>query len=368
MYMFTKRISCVLCQSHIFEDFYNLKNFPILHSMVTTNEKDDIYMDYEWKICKLCRCVQLINLIDPTILYSDDNKLLLTPLWVNHHNEFTNFINNSINIISICEIGGGSNPLYSFFKNNNLKYTILDIYETNKKIDNINYQIGNCENFTDYKDDSVLISHTFEHLYNPHNFLKSISKSSVKNLFISIPNFNAYLKNKTSILFINNQHTFYYEKENIKSLFEMYGFIQLNVINFKDHSLFFHFQKSNSIIPYQIKPINVEKELFNHFNSILLNIQKFKLDKPFYIMPSYMYGQIVYNFLNNKKHILGFIDNDINKCNKRIYGTSVLTFEPSILSSNECNDILIVKTPYFDEMYKQVKNINKNITIHTIEL
>jgi hypothetical protein len=25
-----------------------------------------------------------------------------------------------------------------------------------------------------------------------------------------------------------------------------------------------------------------------------------------------------------------------------------------------------VKTPYFDEMYKQVKNINKNITIHTI--
>ena len=81
-----------------------------------------------------------------------------------------------------------------------------------------------------------------------------------------------------------------------------------------------------------------------------------------------MYGQIVYNFLNNKENILGFIDNDINKCNKRIYGTSLLTFEPSILSSNECNDILIIKTPYYDEMINQIKIIKPNIIIHTLEL
>ena len=85
-------------------------------------------------------------------------------------------------------------------------------------------------------------------------------------------------------------------------------------------------------------------------------------------MPSITYGQMIYYFLNNKENVIGFIDNDSDKSNKRTYGTPLLTYLPSILSSNECNDILIIKTLYFNEMYNQIKNINKNITIHTIEL
>lgn len=366
--MIINRTSCVLCKSSILEDFYTLKNFPILYISTTADEKDDIYIDFEYKICKVCRCVQFTSLIDPVILYSCDNKLLLTPFWNDHHTTFSNFIKESINLTTICEIGGGSNPIYPFLKNDYLRYTILDIYENNNKIDNINYQIGNCENFIDYTDESILMSHTFEHLYNPHNFLESISKTCVKNIIISIPNFNSYLKNKSSLVFINNQHTFYYDQDSITTLFGSYGFIQKKVFNFKEHSLFFYFEKSNLIIQKSIKPITVEKELFDHFNLRPLKIKQFNLNKKFYIMPSTTYGQVIYYFLNNKENVIGFIDNDPDKLNKRTYGTPLLTYLPSILSSNECNDILIIKTLYFNEMYDQIKNINKNITIHTIDI
>jgi hypothetical protein len=84
-------------------------------------------------------------------------------------------------------------------------------------------------------------------------------------------------------------------------------------------------------------------------------------------MPSFYIGQIIYYYLNNKKNVLGFIDNDINKCGKRLYGTPLLTYSPSIINENFA-DILLANTPYFNEMKEQLMLINPNIVIHKIEI
>jgi len=361
-----QRNQCVLCLSKKLKHFYSLNNFPLLSSSTNQDISNDIYTDLKFSICNDCKCVQLVTLIEPSILYSFDNKSTLSSLWQKHHVAFTIFIKNTISLKSFCEVGGGSNPLFPFFNLPNLEYSVLDLYKCPFKLESIIYKIGNCENFTDYTEESIILSHTFEHLYYPHDFLKSVSISPVKNIFISVPYFNLWLKEKLTVNLLFNQHTFYFESAQIKNLFAKYGFICKNTQEFTNHSLFFHFIKDN-YIPINIEPSNLEIDIYNHFNLKDRNIGSFSLDKPFYIMPSFYIGQIIYYYLNNKKNVLGFIDNDINKCGKRLYGTPLLTYSPTILNENFA-DILLVNTPYFNEMKEQLMLINPNIVIHKIEI
>jgi hypothetical protein len=360
------RNQCVLCLSNKLRDFYVLNNFPLLSSPTIQDISTDIYTNLVFNICNDCKCVQLVTLIEPSILYSFDNKSTLTSLWRQHHSEFTSFIKKTIQLQTICEVGGGSNPLFPFFNLPNLDYSVLDLYECPFKIESIKYKIGNCENFTDYTEDSIILSHTFEHLYSPHDFLKSVSVSSVKNIFISVPHFNLWLKDKLTVNLLFNQHTFYFESAQLEQLFSEYGFICKNTQHFTNHSLFYHFTKETHI-PINIPPCNVEIDIYNHFNLKERNIRSFSLDKPFYIMPSFYIGQIIYYYLNNKENVMGFIDNDINKCGKRLYGTPLLTYAPSVVNETSA-DILLANTPYFNEMSKQLRLLNANIVIHKIEL
>jgi hypothetical protein len=276
-----------------------------------------------------------------------------------------NHFENSIDITSICEVGGGSNPLFEYFKNTNIQYSILDLYESTSKNKSILYKVGNCESYNSYSENSVILSHTFEHLYNPINFLKNISKSTVQNIFVSVPNLNSWLINKLTVNILFNQHTFYFEKEQLFSLFATYGYNIKDYYLFKNHSVFLHFVRSNSLESI-IKPISVEESLYRHFSSKEETIRKIKLTTNAYIMPSFYIGLIIYHYLNDKHKIIGFLDNDSNKCGKRLYGTPLITYSPSILAELRNISVIIAITPYFDEIYKQLKVINPYINIISI--
>jgi len=363
--MYANRNKCILCLDENLNDFFTIKNFPIIASPTSKSTTDDIFSNLEFKICVMCQCVQLTNLLDPSILYSFDNKSTLTPLWREHHSKFVEFIENSVDITSICEIGGGSNSLLDYFKNTNIQYSILDLYESTSKNKSIVYKVGNCEVYKDYSENSVILSHTFEHLYNPNDFLKNISESSVQNIFLSVPNFNSWLTNKLTVNILFNQHTFYFEKEQLYTLFANYGYIIKDYYLFKNHSIFIHFVKS---VPIEniIQPISVVESIYRHFSSKEDTIRKIKLTTNSYIMPSFYIGQIIYHYINDKDKIIGFLDNDLNKCCKRLYGTPLVTYSPSILSELQNISVILAVTPYFDEICEQLKLINTNINIISI--
>ena len=69
-------------------------------------------------------------------------------------------------------------------------------------------------------------------------------------------------------------------------------------------------------------------------------------------------------YLNNKENVLGFLDNDKNKCGKRLYGTPHLTYNPSILSTYTYTNIILVNTPYIKEMTEQLYKIQPTLHIH----
>jgi hypothetical protein len=290
-------------------------------------------------------------------LYADDNKSALTPMWKRHHTSFTSFIEKSLTG-SVCEVGGGSNPLVSFFTHPP-PYSVLDIYDCPNKVPSVKYIIGNCESFTDYTDESIILSHTFEHLYTPRDFLKSIRSSNVQNVFISVPHFASWLKNQSTVNILFNQHTFYFEKDDIERLFSIYGFNVERFEHFEEHSLFLHFRRRNN---------SIERSLFNHFNGNANRILDISLTSPAYIMPSFYIGQFIYHYLLNKSLVIGFLDNDLNKVGKRLYGTSLMTYSPSILETSECKHVLLFRTPYFDEMYKQLRALHPDVIIRVIDL
>ena len=363
------RIKCVICNSIKIDFFYSMREFPLLTIPTENSTESDVLVDLNYTICNECHCVQLTNLLDPAILYSSPNKSSLTPLWITHHNTFVEFImkNHDINH-RICELGGANNPLVDYFTVKPQKYSVLDLFIPNKKRSDIEYITGNIEEYRDYKENTLILSHTFEHLYNPSCFFKAVSESNVKSIFISVPNMRAMLDKKTSVSIVFSEHTFYFEKEDIEYMAALYGFECKSFNKFQDHSLFF-FLTRNNIIKKELHRKNEAKLLLTeHFYSKEEKIRRIKLDRETYIMPSHYIGQMIYHFIENKEKILGFLDNDKNKTERRLYGTPCLTYEPTILSGKENAHVLLINNSYQEEMICQLKSINPNMKITVTDI
>ena len=60
---------------------------------------------------------------------------------------------------------------------------------------------------------------------------------------------------------------------------------------------------------------------------------------------------------------MGFIDNDVNKQGKRLFGTDLNVYSPNILLDNQNEKICIVLcgTVYTDEIQEQLKNVHTNL-------
>lgn len=365
------RTNCTLCNNDDIYHYYKVDSYPLLTIATNNTLESDIFITLNFGICKRCKCVQLLNLVDPNLLYSYPNKSHLTNLWNEHHVSFTNFIKNIIDIKneSICEIGGANNNLYNFFKGIK-KYTVLDIYEPSVKNPDINYIQGNCESYIDYIESSLILSHTFEHLFNPIVFLNSLYKTNIKHIFISVPNMKTYLTDKLSINIVFAEHTFYFEKEDLIYLFRRIGYEIGSSVDFKGHSIFLHFFKTEMCeqpIMIHDKSIAAEKLLNLHNNKMRL-FSIVEITRPTYIMPSHYIGQCLYYYIKNKENVLGFLDNDTNKHNKRLYGTHLVTYPVEHIRTKKSVDVILVKSPYYDEMYSQLVLYNTNVSIYTIEI
>jgi len=199
------------------------------------------------------------------------------------------------------------------------------------------------------------MSHIFEHLYNPRKFLNNI-QDKVNDIFISIPNMDYSLTNHV-ITFLSNEHTFFINNSIILSLFAEFGYKCKTSFEFKIHSIFYHFTKSEK---KSISYFPRTNELINYFQSIENRFTTISIAQNTFIVPGSYYGQIVYYFLKNKNNILGFLDNDITKQNKRLHGTPLLTYSMEKIKEYKTPSILLIKSPYEEEIKKQLLEYNPN--------
>lgn len=376
------RNKCVICEHTKFNDV-----FDIIGTINTTSTSpflpDEIQL-LNFIGCLNCECIQLQNLFDPEKIYAEPMQCIPGPSLTEHYNLLRDFIikNKLIDDYNFFEIGGSYGTLakliihyYKHTKNINILYKILEFDSSNYlPIENVEYMNGNCETY-DFKNVKTLImSHVFEHLYEPRLFLKNISETDIEEIYISIPDMES-LSKSGDINNLNIFHTFYIDTKYITYLFKEYNYTLKDTYNYENNSIFYYFVKEQRILTNDFS-ININNT--NLINTNLINIQShfyremknkinnIIIESPFFICPSGLYGRFIYYYLNNntKNNVLGFLDSDPMKINKRLCGTHLLTYEKEKISHIEDCIVLIVSNKHKDELTKHILSCNNRTILY----
>ena len=81
-----------------------------------------------------------------------------------------------------------------------------------------------------------------------------------------------------------------------------------------------------------------------------------------YIMPAGIYGQFIYNIIEKKENVIGFLDNNPDRHTKKLYGTNKYVYLPNSIEYTNVT-IVICDCPYRKELIAGIKSINKHVNI-----
>jgi len=344
---------------------YKLDTFPYTFLPSSDDISGDTFITLNTFSCDRCGCVQLKDLVDPALLYGiPHNTTQETPMWKEHHIQFAEFVSNSMVHTSILEIGGYSGVLSNLMltKRPNISYTIMDLCDENPNIENIQFIHGNCETATIQGQATVVLSHVFEHLYNPNQFIRNMRDNNITNIIISIPNMAALI-NKKIMPIIHQEHTFFCGEEDVLYIFSKMGYSCKSTYYYKDHSIFFNFiytEMAPLTVP-STRQRSVDLNQIYEYNKT--HISNIVVDGPFFIVPAGLYGQLIYYFLKDtyKDHMIGFLDNDPCKIGKRLYGTTKPIFKMATVAEYPAITVIIFNAPYTEEIIRQLDSYNTNI-------
>jgi len=355
MKYFSIRTNCVICDNILNKILFNNDLDMISNPYVKdSNISNDIIIPYNIYVCENCGIYQNKYLGNLDIVYNKNhNNILTSNTWINHYNIFYNFIKKK-NILNtntkILEIGGGNNYLGELLLKDTANYYILEPNVTNKNKDIIYIEDWIETYNSDYNYDILILSHVLEHLYNPSEIFKFKSKY----ICISIPNLKKYVDN-IFINVLNIEHTFYYEDIHIINLFLKNNYKLINNYYYLEHSIFMIFEYDNNInldttklelynneIKLNIKIIfdNFFKEILDLKDKINILLNN-NLNDKYAIFPCNHYIQYLYTFGLEINKIDYLYDNNINKFNKKLYGTNLICKNIDFFKNNNIKIILI---------------------------
>jgi SAM-dependent methyltransferase len=353
-----------------------LDNFPIFMGCVEHQAEDDICSDMTWAISQSTGIIQLTELVPLDILYNTDHDAgVIGKVWLEHHQEFANFIN-KFKPKSILEIGGGHGILSrEYRKIDYIDWTIVEPNPSPATDVDVDYIEGFFDDKFDFhrKVDTLVHSHVFEHVYFPDKFINDIASflQEGQSLIFSLPNMEAMLKrNYTNCL--NFEHSIFITEPYVEYFLSKNGFRLIEKQYFKkDSSIFYSYVKDTGT-----KLIKLPKNLYEHNKKLYLNylqyhqnlisdinekISKTKLQQPIYLFGAHIFSQSLIQFGLSTKRIVNLLDNDIKKQGRRLYGTNLTVESPKILTNVE-NPVIILKAGiYNNEIIEDIlNNINPN--------
>lgn len=376
---FSLRKNCVLSKKDKLLKFVSLKSFPVFIGCTNQNKNKDLFFDMDWSIGKSSGLIQLKNLIDQKLIYSDYHSEAVGEVWANHHKEFSKFVINYCDE-NIIEMGGGANNLANLcVKNKKIKnwYNFelakvkRDQIKFNKKVKYINKSINDIsvKNFI-HKNTSFVHSHVLEHLYSPLETLKSILKfEQIDKMIFSIPNLKMYLKKRYSNV-INFEHTYLITEEVLKKMLNLVNFRIKKKKYYREHSIFIYAQKGTdkkknkiqSLKKYQV----MYKNMITFYKQKTLKMNKIFLNKNknnHFLFGAHVFSQFLLNMGLKENKFKYVLDNSKNKHNKRLYGSNLYVQNPEIIKKIKKPIVLANVGQYQFEIERQLRRINKNVKI-----
>lgn len=362
-----QRKNCIITNKSPLEPIYTFPKFPICMNCVDSELDDDIFEDMEWAVGPNGN-IQLSTLLDPNLIYkSYHNPGTVGKIWKNHHNEFYKFISQD-HFSNVLEIGGASGLLATNFCQTSeiFKWTILEpSLHAQMKDNRVTFVNDYFETWdTDKKFDTLVHSHVFEHSYDPTKFLKKANSLLTANglQYISIPNMEYWLSNGFTNT-LSFEHTYYLDQQVLNSLLLKTGFEPLEwIIN--DHSIFVKAKKQDQIVKHD-KDFLYIKEMFlkyiDYQKQDVKNITNKLQGKEFYLFGAHIFAQSLFNFGLDQTKVINILDNDIQKQDKRLYGTRCIVKSPKCLE-NISNPLVVLRGgSYTKEIQESLLTINPTV-------
>jgi hypothetical protein len=301
------RKKCVLCDTHLlsFTSFLH----PI-YDCADTNAAWSIQYGY----CPHCFSVQLTTLADPLVLY-DKNYIqpFQTHLWSQHNLSFVAFIAKHCPPQPLLEIGSSSFCLGKHLIHYYPDYTVFDYsIEQAVKRNDVTYIEGNCEEYQ-FTHPCIVMSHVFEHLYEPKTFIQNCLRNQVKTILLSVPSM------ESNQLHVCSQHTFQYNAQDIVYLFGLYEYKLIELVRWNTESFPCFFYCFTLDGPQHVEQILEPRHLYS-----MQYFQPFRVPPNTFLTTANMFSVVVYPWIENKKDVIGVVDVNPKKHGKKFSYTSLI--------------------------------------------
>jgi hypothetical protein len=329
------RENCIICNSKLKDNYLTTDlSIPLCCYLLDNIEKNNgISIPYNVYICGVCKTSQTKYLGDLNLIYSGNHADSTGSIMKNLHYKVKDVIKKHIiEINNITEIGSSygilSDIVLDELGNNIKKYYIIEPCfkgqeRTNKIIINDFFENVDYNNYGD--SNTILISHVFEHFYNPIEIMKKISDNkNIENIILVWPDLEYYKDNNVYHV-LNTEHTFYVDNNLIKTFFNNNCFELIEEIKYKNHSVIFVFKKNKNLSKLKLQNINYKIDdyfnfLLNKKEEILLFINENKKNnKEVCIWPASVHTQFFLMLLNSPD-VDFVLDNSPNKIGKYLYG------------------------------------------------
>jgi hypothetical protein len=328
-------------------------------------------MPYNVQVCEQCKTVQTKYIGDLQLIYENNFAGAHGTIRNTHTTLFSEFITSNTKVQSITEIGAGNGELAdSILEKREVPYTVVDPSfggnKTNKTI--LPTFFETCKN-EDIQTNTLVMSHVFEHFYNPCRVLQKFQDlSSIEFIYLSFPDLEAFIEDGTYHV-LNSEHTFYVQNQFLKEMFEVYGFVCKREYSHARHSVFFEFVRTPS---FHNKAFPVNTNTKDHterfFQRLFENIEEANTvltsSLPTYIWPCSMHTLFSLSFGLSKDKLTAVLDNSPFKIGKYLYGHSYkcLPFQEIIQTTSE-KIVILTGGCYTQEVLVQVQKNPKNKVI-----
>lgn len=339
--MIKSRGACIFCNGAV-KDMFDSDKLHVPQSCTMTEDTEHervAFMPFNLQKCDACETYQTKYLADLGILYSSNHYVPFGALRQEMLSLFSDFVCQENPPVAILEIGGGNGELFSALSKKFssasalLNYTIIDPAYIGPKSDNLTVVHGFYEDVKDIDCRAVVMSHVFEHFYDPVAIINKMIQEGVQTIFLCHPDYDAYV-NQNTITFnvLHAEHTFYISNAGLISLFEKHGFNLMRYQHHRGYSVFFEFskreKKTNGIYPQlpQVgaceQYINTLVSRANHLNTILANTA----GRDVYMWPCSIHSNILFAYGLRPEGIKGMLDNSSFKIGKYTYGHGIPCF------------------------------------------
>ena len=354
------------------------EKFPVFMGCTSAPIAMDLHSDMFWLADSFTGETSVQPVLDSNLVYLENHNEVVGDTWIKHHELFGEFVAKHVKGNYVYEIGGahGMASVAARKYKRELQWLIQDInpIPVEEYVGEIIHGEFNSQTLIEPgKYQTIVHSHTLEHVHNQRDFLHTINRNievGSRHIF-SWPNMDEMLS-KRNLSFLNFEHTKFLPLDRVLAMLESSGFSPVDISFFGDHSIFIATEKISNGNLLEIKSTVRLVEFDAYCQSLLdqvkhLNLQTKDFKGQIYLFGAHIFTQMLIAAGLDISKIRTILDNAHHKTGKRLYGTNLEVQLPFVLESHGTSEapvlIIAVVGEYFPEIKSQLQAINPNVVV-----